>query len=462
MGIGGIGMSALARICLARGYSVQGSDIGSYGATALIACGARVFQGHEGERLDASVSAVVVSSAISRENPEWQEAMSLGIPVYHRSVFLRKLVSPHKTIAISGAHGKTTTTSLMGWLLDRAGYDPLIICGGIMNNYGSNVRCGNGEWAIVEADESDCSHLNFDALEISVALNVEPEHMETYGTFDTLLKTFVQFIQKPVRTSVVCMDDPGIQSVVRAAGDDHAPILSYGIQGKADVTAQNISFSQKGAEFDVIFSNGERWERVFLALFGRHQILNALAVVSVARSLGICEAMVRDAFGTFLGVSRRMTVTGYEAGITFIDDYAHHPTEIHAVLSALREIFPDKQIFALCQPHRYSRLRDCFDDFATCFSAADRAFIFPVYSAGETPIPGINSETLCAQARSLGHKVTFMDACMTDVDKIHDVIRVLASSGGIVICLGAGDITKLAHALPNALARYMLPASVSF
>lgn len=451
VGIGGIGMSGLAKICLSSGIQVQGSNIGIEHPLlqALGQQGASLFNGHSTGRLEG-VECVVLSSAIHPENPEVLEAQALGLPIKHRSQFMKELLTPYQTIAISGTHGKTTTTSLMGRVLDESQADPLIISGGIMEDYGSNVRLGKGPWAVVEADESDKSLINFFSLYGAIVTNIEEEHMENYGSLQALLDVFRQFLQTPSHFVVACGDDPYVRELV-ALLPAKGTLITYGTEPGCNVRATNILYHPTGMTFDAHFPN-EVWEAIELSLLGTHNVLNSLAVITAGRYMGMGQDPIRAALKHFRGVRRRLTLTGTVQGVRYIDDYAHHPTEIHAVLRSLHRASRGRLI-AVFQPHRFTRLRDCMNLFTQCFDYADQVILLPVYGAGETPIDGVDSLQLYTYFQRLGKSDNIIlypggTACSEGVS---DILGPLVQPGDTVVCLGAGNITDIAHRLPQAM-----------
>lgn len=450
VGIGGIGMSGIAEVLHALGYQVSGTDIGA-GANVqrLRDLGIAVHTGHDATHVE-DAGAVVVSSAIKSENPEVSEARSRRIPVVQRAEMLGELMRLRESIAIAGTHGKTTTTSLVAAILDTAGMDPTVINGGIINAYGTNARLGSGEWLVAEADESDGSFTKL-PVTVGVVTNIDPEHMEHYGSFDTLRAAFDQFVsQVPFYGfSAVCIDHPEVQALVGRISDRR--LITYGFSPQADIGATEPVLSARGSHFDVILRDrdGEesRIENVYLAMPGRHNAQNALAGIVIARQLGIADETIRRALADFSGVKRRFTITGEVNGVTIVDDYGHHPVEIEAVLHTARAACQG-QLIAVMQPHRYSRLHDLFRDFCTCFNAADHVLITPVFAAGETPIEGADQESLITGIQSHGHRAVSRASGPEDIAAF---LKETAKPGDMCVCLGAGNITAWAHALPALL-----------
>jgi UDP-N-acetylmuramate--alanine ligase len=432
------------------GYKVQGSDASdSYVVEKLRKSGIPVSIGHSPDNLgDAAV--VVCSSAIKDNNPEIEAAAERRLPRVRRAEMLAELMRMQKTVAVAGTHGKTTTTSMIAALLDSGGIDPTVINGGIINRYGSNARLGKSDWWVIEADESDGSFLRLDGT-IAVVTNIDPEHLEHYGSFDAVKDAFVEFVENVpfYGLAVMCVDHPEVQGVLSRIRDRR--IVTYGFSALADIRADNIAPVPGGSKFDVsiLDRDGERRtiEGVHVPIPGRHNVQNALAAIAVARELGLSDEAIIGGFDKFEGVKRRFTKVGEVDGAIVIDDYAHHPTEIRAVLSAARE-GADGRVIAVMQPHRYTRLEALMDDFQNAFNDADVVFATPVYPAGEEPIDGVDSAALVEGLRARGHR---MVRAVTDIDDLCTALRDLAAEGDMIICMGAGDITKWAAALPECL-----------
>ncbi|MEO0830788.1 MAG: UDP-N-acetylmuramate--L-alanine ligase, partial [Pseudomonadota bacterium] len=387
VGIGGIGMSGIAEVLLEFGYTVQGSDLKRSKITErLESLGARVFEGQRAENLEGA-EVVVISSAIKPGNPELDEARLRGMPVVRRAEMLAELMRLKSNIAIAGTHGKTTTTTMVATLLDAGGIDPTVINGGIIHAYGSNARMGRGEWMVVEADESDGTFNRLPAT-IAIVTNIDPEHMEHWGTLENLRSGFDQFVGNIpfYGLAVCCTDHPEVQALVGRITDRR--VVTYGFNAQADVRAQNLRYENGAALFDVALQNEDVViEGLTLPMPGEHNVSNALAAIAVARHLGMKGAEIRDALAAFKGVNRRFTKVGEVNGVTIIDDYGHHPVEIAAVLKAARQATSGR-VIAVHQPHRYTRLHDLFDDFCACFNEADVVAITEVFAAGEEPIDG--------------------------------------------------------------------------
>lgn len=445
VGIGGIGMSGIAEVLHNLGYRVKGSDVAESANTArLVSMGIPVLIGHKAAHIEGA-QVLVISSAVKKDNPEVVAARNANIPVIQRAEMLAEVIRLKRSIAVSGTHGKTTTTSLMASLLDAAGLDPTVINGGIINAYNTNARRGTGEWAVVEADESDGSFIKLPAT-VAVITNIDPEHMDYYKTMDNLRAAFLQFIQNTpfYGLAVLCVDHPEVEALIPHITDRR--FTTYGFSDKAAVRGVNLRVTPEGTYFDVQLPEGSLHD-LFIPLVGEHNTQNALAVVAVAHELSLGKDVIRKAFEQFKGVKRRFTKTGVVHNVTIIDDYAHHPVEIAKVIQAARQACAGNLI-AVVQPHRYSRLSDLFGDFAKVLKEADTLVVSPVYSAGEDPIPGITSKNLAAAIREMGHKQTF------DIDgyeELPSLIKSLAKPGDMVLCMGAGSITQWANKLPHDL-----------
>ena len=458
VGIGGIGMSGIAEVLANLGYAVQGSDQAE-GANVkrLRDKGVTIAIGHAAENL-AGASVVVVSSAIKRDNPELVAARAQRLPVVRRAEMLAELMRLKSCVAIAGTHGKTTTTSLVATLLDAAGLDPTVINGGIINAYGTNARLGAGDWMVVEADESDGTFLKLPA-DIAVVTNVDPEHLDHFETFDAVQEAFRAFVENVpfYGFSVMCTDHPVVQSLVGRIEDRR--IVTYGENPQADVRLVDVSHAGGISLFTIVFRDRagqfvHEIKNLALPMPGRHNALNATAAVAVAHELGIADDVIRNALGSFGGVRRRFTRTGTWNGVTIIDDYAHHPVEIAAVLKAARESTRG-QVIAVVQPHRFTRLAALFEQFCTCFNDADAVIVAPVYPAGEPPIAGADRESLVQGLRTHGHRHVI---ALESPEKLASLVAAMAQPGDYVVCLGAGSITQWAHALPGELAAQGKPA----
>lgn len=451
VGIGGIGMSGIAEVMNNLGYSVQGSDIAEgYVVEGLRKRGIKVMIGHAAENLgDAAV--VVTSTAVKRDNPEVAAALENRIPVVRRAEMLAELMRLKRTVAVAGTHGKTTTTSLVAALLDAGGVDPTVINGGIINSYGSNARLGESEWMVVEADESDGSFLRLDGT-IAVVTNIDPEHLDHYGSFDRVKGAFVEFIENVpfYGCAVLCIDHPEVQAVIPKVRDRR--VVTYGFSAQADVRGENVTQFPGGNRFDAVLRQRDgsfrRIEGIELPMPGRHNVQNALAAVAVAVEMGVADEVIRTGFAKFGGVKRRFTKVGEVDGATVIDDYGHHPVEIRAVLAAAREGVKGR-VIAVVQPHRFTRLRDHMADFQGAFNDADVVYAAPVYPAGEQPIEGVDSGAMVAGMKERGHRNAQVIA---GPDALADALAATVQAGDMIVCLGAGDITKWAAGLADAVA----------
>jgi len=451
IGIGGIGMSGIAEVLHNLGYQVQGSDIAdNANVKRLRDLGMTIKIGHKAANVEGA-KVVVTSSAVKADNPEVIAARAEGIPVVRRAEMLGELMRLKKTVAVAGTHGKTTTTTMVGHLLEVAGLDPTVITGGIVNAYGTNTRMGAGEWMAVETDESDGSFLRLPGT-IAVVTNIDPEHLDHYGNFDTLRAAFDRFVDNIpfYGFAVLCTDHPEVRALRTRITDRR--LIGYGFDLDSDVRAVNVTCGPEGCKFDVVFT-GETARTVkgyILPMYGMHNVQNALAVISIANEMGIADAVVQKALSSFEGVKRRFTRVGSANGVTVIDDYGHHPVEIAAVLKAARSATGGKgRAIAVVQPHRYSRLHSLFDQFATCFAEADAVLVADVYAAGESPIAGADRDSLVAAIRHHGHPQVLP---LPDAAQLPELVSRIAKPGDFVICLGAGSITQWAHALPEQLA----------
>jgi UDP-N-acetylmuramate--alanine ligase len=449
IGIGGIGMSGIAEVMHRLGYKVQGSDVAdSYVVEKLRKEGIPVAIGHSPDNLgDAAV--VVCSTAIKDNNAELQAAAERRLPRVRRAEMLAELMRMQKTVAVAGTHGKTTTTSMVAALLDGGGMDPTVINGGIINRYGSNARLGKSEWWVIEADESDGSFLRLDGT-IAVVTNIDPEHLEHYGSFERVKDAFIEFVENVpfYGLAVLCVDHPEVQNIIGRIRDRR--IVTYGFSALADVRADNVTPVPGGSRFDALIleKDGERRPlSIQVPIPGRHNVQNALAAIAVALELGISDDAIVVGFERFEGVKRRFTRVGEVDGTILIDDYAHHPTEIRAVLAAAREGATGR-VIAVIQPHRFTRLQSLMDEFQNAFNDADVVFVTPVYPAGEEPIEGVDSNALVEGLRAHGHR---MVRRVDDLDELCRELRDLAADGDMVICMGAGDITKWAAALAQGI-----------
>ena len=451
VGIGGIGMSGIAEVLANLGYSVTGSDVAdSANVKRLRDKGVKVAIGHKAENIDGA-DVVVVSSAIKRDNPELVAARAKRLPVVRRAEMLAELMRLKSCVAVAGTHGKTTTTSLVASLLDAGGLDPTVINGGIINAYGTNARLGAGDWMVVEADELDGTFLKL-PTDIAVVTNIDPEHLDHFRTFEAVQDAFRAFVENVpfYGFAVMCTDHPVVQTLVGKLED--CRILTYGENPQADVRLADLDHLNGESRFSVYFRDREgktahKIDKLSLPMPGRHNALNATAAIAVAHALGVKADIIRKALAGFGGVKRRFTRVGEWNGAVIIDDYAHHPVEIAAVLRAARESAKG-QVIAVMQPHRYTRLHDLFEQFCTCFNDADLVIITPVYPAGEQPIAGADRDALVTGLRARGHKQAMP---LDGPEKLAPLIKSLAKPSDYVICLGAGSITQWAYALPAEL-----------
>jgi UDP-N-acetylmuramate--alanine ligase len=449
VGIGGIGMSGIAEVLLNHGYSVQGSDLKATKITdRLASMGAQIFEGQRAENLE-NAAVVVISSAIKKGNPELDEARRRKLPVVRRAEMLAELMRLKSNVAVAGTHGKTTTTTMVAALLDAGHFDPTVVNGGIIHAYGSNARVGQGEWMVVEADESDGTFNRLPAT-IAIVTNIDPEHMEHWGTIENLRKGFTDFVSNIpfYGIAVCCTDHHEVQSLVGKITDRR--VVTFGFNAQADVRAVNLRYSKGMAHFDIALQAEDQViEGCTLPMPGDHNVSNALAAVAVARHLGMKKDEIRAALAAFGGVNRRFTKVGEVNGVTIIDDYGHHPVEIAAVLKAARQA-SEGRVIAVHQPHRYTRLSNLFEDFCSCFNDADVIGIAEVYAAGEEPIPGATREDLVAGISAHGHRHA---VSVLDENGLEALVRAKAKPGDIVVCLGAGTISTWAHGLPERLNR---------
>jgi len=452
VGIGGIGMSGIAEVLANLGYRVQGSDVAeSANVKRLVENGIPVHIGHRADNLgDAAV--LVVSSAIKRDNPELVAARARRLPVVRRAEMLAELMRLKTCVAIAGTHGKTTTTSLVATLLDAGAFDPTVINGGIINAYGTNARLGEGEWMVVEADESDGTFLKLPA-DVAVVTNIDPEHLDHFGTFDAIKAAFRTFVENVpfYGFAVMCLDHPIVQDLVGLVEDRR--VVTYGENPQADVRLSDVDLRGGRCRFRVTIRGRDGKadtviDALELPMPGHHNALNATAAIAVAQNLGMTPEAIREGLSRFGGVKRRFTRTGDWNGVAIFDDYGHHPVEIAAVLRAARAS-TEGRVIAVVQPHRYTRLQSLFEGFSSCFNDADTVFVADVYSAGEKPIPGVDRDHLVAGIRARGHRhVVPLEA----PERLAALVAAQARPGDYVVFLGAGSVTQWAYALPAELA----------
>lgn len=454
VGIGGIGMSGIAEVLHNLGYQVQGSDLSeSPNVERLRGRGIKVMIGQDASHV-SDAAAVVISSAVKESNPEVQAARELRIPVLRRSEMLAEIMRLKMTVSVAGTHGKTTTTSMVSAMFEAAGRNPTVINGGIINAYGTNAVLGKGEWMIVEADESDGTFIKIPST-IAVVTNIDPEHLDHYGSFDNLRDAFKQFLDNIpfYGFGVMCMDHPEVQALVAKITDRR--VVTYGVSPQADVRAVNVQATVDGQSCDVEIIDRQTGDvriiaGVHIPMHGQHNLCNALAAMSVATELGMGDEAIIRGFAEFEGVKRRFTKTGEVGGITVIDDYAHHPVEIAATLSSARQAVEKNEgrVIAVVQPHRYTRLRDLFEEFCTCFNDADTVLVADVFEAGEEPIDGFCRDSLVDGLHSHGHKHAL---ALESEFVLADRIAEIAQPNDLVVCMGAGSISKWANALPKGL-----------
>ncbi len=454
VGIGGIGMSGIAEVMHNLGYSVQGSDLQeNANVKRLAALGVPMMTGHSPENL-GEASVVVVSSAVDANNPELAAARDAKIPVVRRAEMLAELMRLKWSVAVGGTHGKTTSTSMIAAILDGADLDPTVINGGIINAYGTNARLGGGDWMVVEADESDGTFIKLPAT-IAVVTNMDAEHLDFYGSFDDLRQAFETFVRNIpfYGFAVLCLDHPEVQSLIpRVSG---RRVITYGLSPQADMRAVDLESTAEGMSFNVVLTDRaaeteNTWPDMRLPMVGEYNVQNAMAALAVGWAMGLDADVMRKGLAAFGGVKRRFTKTGEAGGVTIIDDYAHHPVEIAAVLKAARVACGGNRLIAVVQPHRYSRLLNLFEEFCTCFNDADSVIVSEVYAAGEEPLKGAGRDDLIEGLRGHGHKEVL---ALDDPSRLAPVVHEITQPGDMVICMGAGSSTGWATALPQELAR---------
>ncbi|MBI2087355.1 MAG: UDP-N-acetylmuramate--L-alanine ligase [Deltaproteobacteria bacterium] len=447
VGIGGIGMSGIAEVLLNLGYTVTGSDLRDSEVTErLRSLGAQVFIGHGEANLAGNPSVVVISTAVKYSNPEVLEARRRAIPVIPRAEMLAELMRMKYGVAVAGTHGKTTTTSMIAAVLSAAGLDPTMVIGGRVNALGSNAKMGQGEILVAEADESDGTFLLLSPT-IAVVTNIDREHMDFYASMDHLTESFLAFINKVpfYGLAVLCLDHPNVRALLPKVNKRCA---TYGLSPEADFCARDLQIQAMEVRCEVTYRS-QPMGKLRLRLPGRHTATNALAAVAVAQELEIPFSQAADALEAFSGIHRRFEIKGEPKGIMVIDDYGHHPVEIQVTLQAIREGWR-RPLTVIFQPHRFTRTRDLFDEFLTCFEAADRLLLTEIYGAGEEPIPGVSGEALYQAIRRRGH---------TEVEFVPDkngIVRKLLprlKAGDIVLTLGAGDVYRVGEELVEALER---------
>ncbi len=461
VGIGGIGMSGIAILLNALGYKVQGSDQAEGANLArLRECGVRVTVGHAQKNILCEKgelpAAIVISSAVKPDNPEVIAAREAKVPIVRRAEMLAELMRLKSAVAVAGTHGKTTTTSMVGQMLETAGFDPTVVNGGIVNAFGTNMRFGQSDAMVVEADESDGTFTRLPAT-VAVVTNIDPEHMDHYGSFDEVREAYKRFVLNLpfYGYALLCLDHPEVQALIPQVSQRR--VITYGFNPQADIRASNIRPDAKGSTFDLTFSAwlcGDGREQtlkdLILPMPGRHNVQNCLVALGVAKEMDVPHETMRKALAGFNGVKRRFTKTGEVSGVTVIDDYAHHPVEIEVVLKTARSVLeePGAKVIAVFQPHRYTRLRDLFEEFCRCFNEADIVIIADVYAAGETPIEGMNKLALAQGVHAHGHRDS---RALENREALPDLLAEIVKPGDYVVCMGAGDITSWANALPARL-----------
>jgi UDP-N-acetylmuramate--alanine ligase len=454
IGIGGIGMSGIAEVLANLGYKVQGSDSSdSYNTQRLKECGIKIFIGHKPEHVEGA-SVVVVSTAIKADNPELMAARAMRLPIVRRAEMLAELMRLKIAIAVGGTHGKTTTTALTAAMLETAKLKPTVINGGIINARGTNAYLGEGEWMVVEADESDGTFMRLPAT-IAVVTNIDPEHLDHYGSFEPLKNAFQTFLTNLpfYGFAVLCIDHPEVQALAGRITDRR--LITYGMNPQADVRAVNVRLQPDGQLFDVEISDRlqdkvRTIKNIMLPMHGKHNVTNSLAAIAIANELALGDDIIAAAFKNFEGVKRRFTKTGEALGMTVIDDYGHHPVEIAATLKAAREVqnHTKGRVIAVVQPHRYTRVRDLMKEFCTCFNDADTVIVADIYSAGEEPIAGITADALIEGLRAAGHRHVLK---LESPEQLAKTVADVGQKSDMVVCLGAGSVTKWAYALPDEL-----------
>jgi UDP-N-acetylmuramate--alanine ligase len=460
VGIGGSGMSGIAEVLLNLGYAVQGSDVRTSAVTQwLTGLGARVSVGHAAANI-AGADVVVVSGAVARDNPEVEAALNARIPVVARAEMLAELMRFRYSIAVAGSHGKTTTTSLIASILNEGGEDPTYVIGGRLKSAASNARLGAGRYLVAEADESDASFTHLQPL-IAIVTNIDNDHLSTHGgDFGLLKKSFVDFLHNLpfYGLAVLCLDDEHVRSIVQELG---RPVLSYGIEAGADVRAVNIRPEALKTRFDVERAAAAPLE-VTLNLPGLHNVRNALAAITVALELGVEDEAILRALAAFQGVDRRLQHVGdvvtAVGRVSIVDDYGHHPTEVTATLEAIRQGYAGRRVLLAFQPHRFTRTRDLIDDFGKALSGADVLCVTEVYAAGEAPIAGADGRAICRAVRSRG---LLEPLFVEKVEELPQALKDVIKDGDVILAMGAGNISAVAHALPEALSALLPPGRTS-
>jgi len=444
VGIGGIGMSGIAEVLHNLGYKITGSDLRETDTTKrLESLGIKIFYGHRPNNVsDAEV--LVVSSAVKKDNPEILEAKKMGIPIILRAEMLAELMRMKYSILVAGTHGKTTTSSVIANMMFHVGVDPTLVVGGKLNNFGTNAKLGQGAFVVAEADESDGSFLLLSPT-IAVVTNIEREHMDYYCSYDNLEKAFVDFLNKVpfYGLNIVCLDNPGVQRIIPRL---NRRVMTYGLSHQADLRAENIVTKERESEFDVIYQN-EHMGRFKICIPGKHNVLNVLAAICVAKELNLNMESVKESFLNFKGIQRRFQIKGEAKGITVVDDYGHHPTEIKATLDTARNFWKGR-VVVLFQPHRYTRTQDLYEEFLIAFYDADVVLVMDIYAASEEEIPGVSGEGLADGIRTFGHKNVHY---VGDKDNALKFLKGFLKEGDLLLTLGAGDVYKVGERLLEEL-----------
>jgi UDP-N-acetylmuramate--alanine ligase len=447
VGIGGIGMSGIAELLLNLGYKVSGSDLKASDITArLQTLGGTIFEGHQADQIGGA-DVIVTSSAVKADNPEVLAAEHASIPVIPRAEMLAELMRLKYSIAIAGAHGKTTTTSIVASVLARGGLDPTIVIGGKLKGIGSNAVLGQGDYIVAEADESDGSFLKFSPT-IAVVTNIDREHLDFYPDMDAIKSVFLNFIDRIpfYGLAILCLDNEPIQDLIPKIKKRYT---TYGMSTQADFQIRNVEFKKRQSRFTII-NRGRKLGRITLNLPGLHNVYNATASIAVGIELDVPFAAIKSALETLEGVQRRLEIKGQVAGITVVDDYGHHPTEIKTTLDALQKCWPDQRKVVVFQPHRYSRTQALFDEFTRAFYQSDVLLVLPIYAASEPEIEGVTGQLLCEGIQAHGHKEVFF------ADQMKDAVAYLTKnlqSGDILLTLGAGDVWKVGELVLEKLNR---------
>jgi len=460
IGVGGIGMSALAFILRQWNVKVQGSDLReNYLTEKLKNAGVTYFVGHDAKNIDSEVSLVVQTSIIKTDNPEILEAQKRNILIITRAQMLALIMQEYIGITVAGTHGKTSTTGMISVLLDDAGLKPTVINGGIIHYFQSNSKIGEGKYLVAESDESDASFVSL-PTKIGVVTNVEAEHLEFagyQGSFDKQKACFEQYVQQIAEDGIcaICIDDFEANKIYQKYKISKKNLLSYSINqqliGIADLVAKNITMDISGLTFDVVFKNGQEIKAIKMPIYGKHNACNALSAIAVAKFLGLDDNKIKQGLAKFNGVKQRFTKVGEFNGVSIIDDYGHHPTEIKTTLKGARDLVgKNQQVICVVQPHKYSRVRDLFDEFCKAFFDADIVIVADIYSASQAPIAGINQDSLIAGIKKAGHKNVIK---LVSENDLAGMLKPLIKSGDLVFCCGAGTITawvaKLQHQLEN-------------